>query len=237
MVVRWKGIFDALTRRFQLRFKDRVAAAAILANALKAKVKPEEHRDLVVLGIPRGGVITADTVATKIPVPNFDIVIPRKLTDPDNKEQAIGAIMDDGTTYLDKGLITDFQISSQYLEEEIFRQLEEIKRRTSLFVGDTTARNHDFENKKAIIVDDGAATGATLIAAARSVRRRFRLKRLILALPVAPMDTVNLLKRECDEVEVIICPSSNFHSVEQYYQDFGQVMDEQVIEIMRRRGF
>jgi len=60
---------------------------------------------------------------------------------------------------------------------------------------------------------------------------------LILALPVAPKDTVNLLKRECDEVEVIICPSSNFHTVEQYYQDFGQVMDEQVIEIMRRRGF
>jgi len=237
MVVRWKGIFDALTRRFQLRFKDRVAAATILANALKAIVKTEEQRDLVVLGIPRGGVITADTVATKIPVPNFDIVIPRKLTDPDNKEHAIGAIMEDGTTYLDKGLISDFQISSQYLEEEKLRQIEEIKRRTSLFVGDTTARNHDFENKKVIIVDDGAATGATLIAAARSIRKRFRLKRLILALPVAPKDTVNLLKRECDEVEVIICPSSNFHTVEQYYQDFGQVMDEQVIEIMRRRGF
>lgn len=79
---------------------------------MKNTVKKEQIPNVIVLGIPRGGVITADIVARKLSVAEFDIVIPRKLTDPDNKEQAIGAIMEDGTTYLDEQLISDFQISS-----------------------------------------------------------------------------------------------------------------------------
>ena len=229
-------LFEALTRKFQVRFKDRLTAGNILAEALKDTVKKEQITNVIVLGVPRGGVITADIVARKLSSPEFDIVIPRKLTDPDNKEQAIGAIMNDGTTYLDEQLISDSQISSEYLEKEKSDQIEEIKRRTSLFFGDAVPKEHNFENKIVILVDDGAATGATVIAAARSIRKRFRPKRLIIALPVAPKETVILLKQEADTIEVVTSPSSNFRSVGQYYQDFNPVADEQVREIMRNRG-
>ena len=84
-------MFEKITNRFQFKFKDRVTAANILGESLKDKIKKQEdQRNAVVLGIPRGGVVTADIVAKKLSTDNFDIVIPRKLTDPDNKEQAIG---------------------------------------------------------------------------------------------------------------------------------------------------
>jgi putative phosphoribosyl transferase len=103
-----------------------------------------------------------------------------------------------------------------------------------LFVGGASINNLD--NKIVILVDDGAATGATVIAAARSIKKRFSPKRMMIALPVGPKDTVRLLKQEADAIEVITSPSSNFHSVGQYYQDFKPVEDEQVIEIVRTRN-
>jgi putative phosphoribosyl transferase len=227
-------MFKVLTRKFQFKYKNRVTAANILGQTLKNTIK-EDIPGVIVLGIPRGGVVTADIVAKKISAPEFDIVVPRKLTDPDNKEQAIGAIMADGTTYIDEQLMLELKVSSEYLKQEKIHQIEEIKRRTLLFVGNHTTRKYNFENKTVILVDDGAATGATLIVAARSIRKKFRLNRLIIALPIAPKNTVKLLKQECDLVKVIISPSSNFRTVEQYYQDFSQVMDEQVIQIMRSR--
>jgi predicted phosphoribosyltransferase len=127
-------IFESIVSKFQFRFKDRVTAANILGESLKDKIKKqEEQRTAVVLGIPRGGVVTADIVAKKLSTENFDIVIPRKLTDIDNKEQAIGAIMEDGTTYLDKQLIEELWIPADYIEKEKAYQIEEIKRRKSLF--------------------------------------------------------------------------------------------------------
>jgi putative phosphoribosyl transferase len=236
-------IFELISRKFQFKFKDRAAAADILGESLKDRVKnEEEQKTAVVLGIPRGGVITADIVAKKLSTLLFDIIIPRKLTDPDNKEQAIGAIMEDGTTYIDQQLINDLQISSEYLEKEKLEQIREIKRRTALYHNNEPVRE-DFsssflKDKTIILVDDGAATGATIIAAARWIKKlENKPKRLIIAIPVAPKSTVNLLKKECNaEVEVVISPSSTFHSVEQYHQNFQQIPDEQVIRIMKNRN-
>jgi predicted phosphoribosyltransferase len=236
-------IFELISRKFQFKFKDRAAAADILGESLKDRVKnEEEQKTAVVLGIPRGGVITADIVAKKLSTLLFDIIIPRKLTDPDNKEQAIGAIMEDGTTYIDQQLINDLQISSEYLEKEKLEQIREIKRRTALYHNNEPIRE-DFsssflKDKTIILVDDGAATGATIIAAARWIKKlENKPKRLIIAIPVAPKSTVNLLKKECNaEVEVVISPSSTFHSVEQYHQNFQQIPDEQVIRIMKNRN-
>ena len=240
-------IFDLISHKFQFKFKDRVAAADVLGESLKDRVKKvEEQKTAVVLGIPRGGVITADIVAKKFSTLFFDIIVPRKLTDPDNKEQAIGAIMEDGTTYIDLQLINDLQISSEYLEKEKLEQIQEIKRRTALYrnneptrKGFSSSSSSSFlKDKTVILVDDGAATGSTIIAAARWIMKlENKPKRLIIAIPVAPKSTVNLLRKECNtEVEVVISPSSTFHSVEQYHQNFQQIPDEQVIKIMKDRN-
>jgi putative phosphoribosyl transferase len=238
-------IFDLISHKFQFKFKDRVAAADVLGESLKDRVKKvEEQKTAVVLGIPRGGVITADIIAKKFSTLFFDIIVPRKLTDPDNKEQAIGAIMEDGTTYIDLQLINDLQISSEYLEKEKLEQIQEIKRRTALYRNNEPTRkgfsssSSFLKDKTVILVDDGAATGATIIAAARWIMKlENKPKRLIIAIPVAPKSTVNLLRKECNtEVEVVISPSSTFHSVEQYHQNFQQIPDEQVIKIMKDRN-
>jgi putative phosphoribosyl transferase len=224
-----------MTKKFQFKFKDRVTAANILGQSLKDKIKKQEdQRNAIVLGIPRGGVITADIVAKKLSTYNFDIVIPRKLTDIDNKEQSIGAIMEDGTTYLDKELIDELSIPDDYIEKEKAYQIQEIKRRSSLYR--RQGLEYNIKDKTVILVDDGAATGATIIAAARWVKKRTRPKYLIIAIPVAPKDTVQRLKGECDAVEVITSPSSMFRSVSQYYQSFEPVLDDKVIGIMKARN-
>ncbi|MGC2570407.1 MAG: phosphoribosyltransferase family protein [Candidatus Nitrosopolaris sp.] len=222
-------IFETLADKFHFRFKDRITAAGILAESLKDKINTEERKDAIVLAIPRGGVVTGDIVARKLSC-RLGIIIPRKLTDPDNKEHAIGAIMEDGTTYLDQELVNHLQISPNYLEQEKLRQIEEIRRRKSLFIG---GREGDLNDKIVLLVDDGAATGATIIVAARSIRKQFKLKCLIIALPVATKDTVKLLKKEADLVEVVTSPSKHFYGVGQYYQDFRPVEDEQVRSILQ----
>src|SRR5919197_3594021 len=254
-------IFDSITRKFQFRFKDRVTAADILGESLKDRIKEdEEQKNALVLGIPRGGIITADIIAKRLSTPFFDIVIPRKLSDIDNKEQSIGAVMEDGTTYIDQQLVNDLQIPSEYIEKEKLEQIHEIKRRSQLYRGDSSSisrtSKYNFgsfssssllkNHRTIVLVDDGAATGATLIVSAKWVnqillqlqqqQQESKSKRLIIAVPVAPKDTVNLLKRECNaEVEVVTSPFT-FYSVSQYYESFEPVADEQVIEIMKARG-
>jgi putative phosphoribosyl transferase len=167
---------------------------------------------------------------------NFDIIIPRKLRAPHNLEIAIGAVTEDSTCYLNEDLIRHLEISQEYLDREKREQIEEIKRRTSLYTKFSLLNKVKDENEVVILVDDGAATGATIIAAARWLRRNHDLKRLIIAIPVAPKDTVSKLKKEADDVEVISSPSTvSFRSVAQYYKSFEQVTDEQVISIMKVR--
>jgi putative phosphoribosyl transferase len=239
-------MFDSLKKKFQFRFKDRTFAANILAAALedflgKEIRKQSKNDNLIVLGIPRGGVITADIVATKLKVSDFDIVIPRKLRIPNNEEAAFGAIMGDGTLYVDDRIIRDLDISEDYIEREKDFQLEEINRRSALYRKEEelqqAIKNKINNNTVAILVDDGAASGATVIAAARSIRKTFNPNNiLIIGLPVAPKQTVGLLRREADHVEVVTAPSSFFNSVGQYYQSFEPVSDENVIEIMQKRN-
>ena len=104
-------MFDSLTRKLQFRFKDRVSAANILT--LKDVIPKEQKSSLLVLGIPRGGLVTADIIARKLGAP-LDMVIPRKLTDIDNKEHAIGAVMEDGTTYVAKFIVQEITSQLQF---------------------------------------------------------------------------------------------------------------------------
>ena len=153
--------------------------------------------------------------------------------------------MEDGTTYLNDKLIRMLEISSEYIDKVKSEQIVEIKRRSLLYrnksIEDNSSLTHDIisksKSKTVILADDGAATGATLIAAARWIRNKNLPTKLIIATPVAPKDVISLLKTEADHVEVIIAPSNySFKSVGQYYQSFEQVTDEQVTEIMRKRG-
>jgi putative phosphoribosyl transferase len=244
-------MFDSLKKKFQFKFKDRTYAANILAAALEDFLgKDKEYKEsssnndynLTVLGIPRGGVIIADIVAKKLEASNFDIIIPRKLRIPYNEEAAFGAIMEDGTVYIEDRLVKDLDISTEYIEKEKNLQLQEIERRSTLYRKkglQLAEKNKEIKyNSIVILVDDGAASGATVIAAARSIRRKSSFnnkpKKLIIALPVAPKETVNLLKKEADHVEVVTAPSAFFNSVGQYYQSFEPVSDEQVTEIMKK---
>jgi putative phosphoribosyl transferase len=190
------------------------------------------------LGIPRGGVIIAYCISKKLGC-QFDIVIPRKLCAPDNEELAIGAVTGDGTTYLNDKLVKELEITSDYIAGEKLKQLKEIERRTSLYCCKNktiTGLGHaKLHNKTIILADDGTATGATFIAAKRSIMPSGNGRQIIIASPVAPKSTVALLKNEdIDHIEVITSPGdSEFKSVEQYYDDFHQVTDQEVIEVIR----
>ncbi len=195
----------------------------------------KENDTLLILGIFHRGVIVADIIASKLPHNcNFDIIIPRKLAAPNNQEIAIGAIMmEDGILFLNDDLINELEIDKEYIEKEKTRQLEEIKRRKSLY--SKSKKKDDILNKLFILVDDGAATGATLISAARWLRKQ-NPSRLIIAIPVTSKNIFEILKQECDIGLTGTTPSStNFKTVSQYYQEFKPVEDEQVIEVCRRR--
>jgi putative phosphoribosyl transferase len=243
-------LLDSLKNKFQLRFKNRETAANILAGALEdslknKKIKGDRKNDtLLVMGIPRGGVVVAEIVSSKLPYQcEFDIIVPRKLTAPGNQEIAIGAIMlemdKDGntTSYLNDELIKELEISEEYIEKETASQIREIKRRKSLYRD--LEKGYGIEDRIVIVVDDGAATGATLMAGARWIKKnKEKPKNLIIAIPVASKDTVEILKKECDLVVTGTTASSvsTFKSVGQYYQEFKPVEDDEVVEICKRNN-
>jgi putative phosphoribosyl transferase len=215
-----------------LKFRDRIDAAEILAERLSESFNNLKinRQEAVILGIPRGGVIIADIVARKLST-GFDIVIGRKLGAPENKELAIGAVMEDGTSYINRYLVNALLITQEYIEKEKLEQQNEIKRRKTLY---RKTSDYEIEKRVVTLVDDGIATGATIIAAARWIRKQIP-KLLLLAVPVAPSQTVHLLRQEADFTEVVATPD-NFNAVGEFYANFDPVADENVIEVMKKRN-
>ena len=209
-----------------MTFRNRAEAAGRLAERLAKS----DLGSAIVLGIPRGGVIIADIVARNLAA-DFDIVIPRKLGAPENNELAIGAVMDDGTSYINRYLIDALRIPKDHIENETARQAAEIRRRTLTY---RKPIDYRIAGKNAILVDDGIATGSTVIASARWVRNHYPSK-LIVAVPLAPLRSVELVEQEADSVIVLESPRE-FSSVGQFYEEFNPVSDEEVIQIMSSRG-
>jgi putative phosphoribosyl transferase len=249
---RFSGFLSSLKdgSSFQLQLKDRVSAGKVLAMVLKTVVKRKKNEnDLLVLGIPRGGVIVADVIAEKLNADYFDIVIPRKLRAPDNKENAIGTISQDGSMmYLDEFMVSSLKVPAEYIEKEKAEQLAEVKRRIALYrpplptttTSKESSTDYPITAGKTIVllIDDGIATGATVIAAARWLRAKYQKPaQLIIAAPVASKQAVELIKKEniADIVETVTTPP-NFISVNQFYKDFEQTTDEKVIEILHKRS-
>ncbi len=206
-----------------LVFKDREDAAEKLAKKL-TWLKDEKP---IILAIPRGGVITGDVIARALGA-KLDIIVSRKIGAPYNPELAIGAVMHDGSFYPNSELINALQIPFSYIQQEIQSQLEEIERRLVKFRG---SKEYDLKGKTVVIVDDGIATGATMFVAVKWLQKQ-NLKKLIVAVPVGPPDTVEKLKQMA-EVVVLETPTY-FGAVGEFYNEFEQVEDDAVKFIMKK---
>jgi putative phosphoribosyl transferase len=233
-------IFDKITGKFQLKINDRESAGNILGGILKDVIKKQDRPNTVVLGIPKGGLIVAESIARSLNC-GFDFFVVRRLRSPNNDELSIGAVAEDGTTYINDLIISELKISKDYIENEKSRQMQEAERVTSLYNCNSEQffkrSDIDYKNATIVIADDGSATGATAITAIRSIRASINPKRLLIALPISPTGTINALKNEdVDDIKVITSPhDSKFVTIEQYYRNFEQVSEEQVLALIRRK--
>lgn len=208
-------------------FRDRAEAARQLAERLE-KFKGQ---DPVILAIPRGGVVIGDGIARAIGG-QLDVVVPRKLGAPYDPELAIGAVMHDGSVFLNEDVIEALGVPEEYIEKEKAAQMKEIERRLILYRGH---REYRLEGRTVLLVDDGVATGATMLVAAQWVRTQAP-KKLVIAVPVGPPETIEKLQAVADEVVVLLAPAA-FGAVGEFYRDFSPVTDEEVRSIMRRYGY
>ena len=231
-------ILNKIFNKFQLKIKNRESAGNILAETIKDVLKKDARQDIIVIGLPRGGFVMAKIIAIKLSC-SLDMMIAKRLRAPHNEEMAIGAVVEDGTTYLNKSLIEELNISDEYIDNEISYQLQEIKRLANMYYQGKNSfidgEHIAIKEKTIVIVDDGTATGSTIMATVRSLRKTHNPKRIIVAIAISPRSTVDLLKNEdIDHVEVIISPvDTSFRSIEQFYQNFEQVTDNRVLDIIR----
>jgi putative phosphoribosyl transferase len=211
----------------QALFAHRSEAGRALARRL-LRFKAERP---VVLALPRGGVPVGFEVAHSLDAP-LDLVLVRKIGAPFQPELAIGAVVDGGRpqTVLNEEMVREFQILGSYIAEQSARELEEIERRRELYLAGRARA--PVEARTAIVVDDGIATGATMEAALHATRRADP-KRLVLATPVAPPDTIERLRAQADEVVCLATPRL-FDAIGSFYEDFRQLSDEEVVDLLRR---
>jgi putative phosphoribosyl transferase len=205
-------------------FADRLDGGERLAKGLAHLA----GSDCVVLAIPRGGVIVGEVIAREIGAP-LDVVVPRKIGAPGNPELAIGAVAP-GIRVLDPRMVGALGVTDRYLEREIAEQEAEIERRQRAYRGGRPPQ--PVEGRVAIVVDDGVATGSTAVAALRWARAR-GAERVVLAVPVAPPQSLERLRAEADEVVVLETPQP-FLAVGEWYRDFDQTTDEQVVSALAR---
>ncbi len=214
-----------------MRFRNRHEAGERLADALQERAVVGPADRLLILGVPRGGVPVAAVISDRLGA-ELDILVAHKLGAPGNPEFAIGAVAEDGTTILDTELIERYGIGDDYVERETHKQQVEVERRArSLRNGRPPIPVTD---RVCIVVDDGVATGSTLEASLRLVLSA-GADRVIAAVPVGPPDTIGRLE---EIVDAVICPvqPSAFFAVGAWYEDFRQVSDETVVELLESRN-
>lgn len=206
-----------------MRFRDRADAGRALATRLTHL----RDADPVVVGLPRGGVPVAAVVAAALGA-ELDVVLVRKIGAPEREELAVGAIGEDGVTVRNDAVLRELGISWDDLADRIERERAEIRRRAAVL---RPGARPDLRGRTVILVDDGIATGATVVAALK-VLRDLGAARVVLAVPVAPPESLAALAPLADEV---VCPVTprRFAAVGQWYDDFTQVPDDQVRTLLR----
>jgi putative phosphoribosyl transferase len=205
-----------------MRFEDRTHAGRLLADALLDRARG----DVVVLALPRGGVVVGVEVARALSAP-LDLVIPRKVGHPDFPEYGIAAVAEAGEVVAND--VETARVDRSWFERAVAEERAEAARRRSAYLGGRPAM--DLTGKTAIVVDDGIATGLTMQAAVRDVRHR-GAERVVVAVPVAPADAVADLRATVDEVVTLLAPEAYEGAVGAYYRTFGQVGDEEVVRCL-----
>lgn len=185
------------------------------------------QKDVIVLGLPRGGVVVAHEVSRILNLP-LDVIVTKKIGAPDNPELAIGAIDENGMGVFNEALIQYSAITREYILEEIEKKKEEIKDRLNKY------RNGRkpllLKDKRVVLIDDGIATGATMISAVRSCIEK-DAKKIIVSTPVIAYDVVDQIKNIADEFIYLKAPV-DFQAVGEFYEDFDQVSDDEVIQLL-----
>ena len=205
-------------------FRDRFDAGRILGQRIGRLIRDPSA---LVLALPRGGVPVAFEVARALHA-DLDVFLVRKLGVPGHEELAMGAIASGGTRVLNHSLIRRLQLPSGLVETVTAREQRELDRRESLYRGGRPPLPAD--NRTAILVDDGLATGATMLAAARALRLK-KPKRIIVAVPVAAAEACNDIRAHVDEIICVETPDP-FYAVGAWYQDFSQTSDSEVRELL-----
>lgn len=196
-------------------FKDRVHAGFLLSE----KLFHYRVSKSVVLGLPRGGMVVAAEVAKNLELP-LDVLVVKKIPSPGNPELALGAVAPDGVTVGDR---------NQYFKSQIANLNDQIKQKILFYR--KGEKPLSVKAKTVIIVDDGAATGATIEVSVKWLRKK-QAGKIVVALPVAPIEVADRLKQIVDEFVILNTPV-DFSAVGQFYEEFGQVGDEEVVELLR----
>lgn len=208
-------------------FADRRDAGRKLGQALA----PLAAQHPVLLALPRGGVPVAYEVAIALDAP-LDVLFVRKVGAPGHPELGIGAVVDGGDPQLviDEAIVRQLQVPHAYIEQQARRELEEIERRRRAYLGNREPLS--VRDRTACVVDDGIATGGTVRAAIQGLTKA-HARRVVLAIPVAPADTLESLRAEADEIVCLATPEP-FYAVGLHYSDFTQTTDDEVVALLEK---
>ena len=209
-------------------FRDRTEAGRLLAEQLRAY---KRHPEAIVLALPRGGVPVAYEVATALGLP-LDIFVVRKLGVPGYRELAMGAIASGGIRVLNEDVLRALPDAAAMVAEVTTQETRELERRERDYRGDRPPP--EVGGRIVILIDDGLATGATMLAAIAALRKKSPAK-IVVAVPVCPPETCGEIERVADEMVTLLAPDW-FRGVGQFYEDFGQTSDEEVRDLIARRG-
>jgi len=204
-------------------FEDRFDAGERLAR----EVERRAGRPSIVLGIPRGGVVVGYVIAKRLNA-RLEVIIARKIGVPGNPELAVAAVAEDGEVAVEEEVATIYGVSYDYIERAAKKEAEEIRRRVEKFREGRELP--EMSGKDVLVVDDGLATGTTMVAALKSVKKRMP-RRLVAAAPVASMEAVMKVRSIADDVVVLSVPEE-FYAIGEFYRDFSQVSDEEVMQYL-----
>lgn len=206
-------------------FEDRKEAGQTLVAELG---KFKNAADIVVLGLPRGGIVTSFEISEALNLP-MDLLVPRKIVAPMNKNFAIGAITENGEGYFDGAIIKMYGIKKKYIEQEIEKEKAEALRLTHVYRGDKKAI--DLKGKTVILVDDGISTGASMLAAINYVGVNGASK-IVVAVPTSARNSLEKIREVVDEVFCLDTPEF-FGALGTFYKKFEQIEDDKVIQLMK----